>query len=158
MTETTGSLRWAVKDSFARYVAVVAAGTTETCAGASASADGTFRWPLGAVTRDDDRWVLEFTGSVHFVAHHGLLDVDLRDPELSLSQGSGILSIRAPETSSRIAIAAVSAPEGSSSDDDEDGWTTLAVHLTDAGVGVFGNVYPLGTELAPISARVTLDS
>lgn len=153
MTETTGAMRWAVKESFLRYVRVIAAGEIGVVGGASEDGSGAFEWPLGKSSRHGKGRELAFAGSVRFVAHGGFLDVDIRDPALRLSPGGGVLSVAGSEPSGRVEIATIGeATEGAY------GWPALVPRLTDAGVAFFGDVYPAGTELAPIGARVRLHS
>lgn len=141
---STGELRWAVKDSFLRYVRVIAAGTVE-CTGTQESPDGAFVWPLQAVVRDADALVLEFEGSVRFVAHGGFLDVDLAAPALRLGAESSELSIATP--TGRVVIATVADGDGAPSG-------LLTPRLTAEGGALFGGVYPADTEFAPLMARV----
>ncbi|MFT4306597.1 MAG: HtaA domain-containing protein [Microbacterium sp.] len=141
-----GELRWAVKDSFLRYVRVIAAGTVTVEGGASEQEDGGFSWPLRAVRREDGALLLEFAGSVRFQAHAGFLDVDLREPRLRLHEGGGELDIAPESAPERLTIATIDAAGDA-----------LVPRLSEAGVPVFGNVYAVGTELAPLLARVAVD-
>ncbi|MFT4051485.1 MAG: HtaA domain-containing protein [Microbacterium sp.] len=139
-----GELRWAVKDSFLRYVRVIAAGTVTVSGGAGEHAEGGFFWPLREARRDDDDLVLEFAGSVRFTAHAGFLDVELRDPQLRLGGALSALSVAAEAGEGRLTIATLVG----------EGGDALVPRLTEAGVPVFGDVYPAGTEFAPLTARV----
>jgi hypothetical protein len=88
--------------------------------GVTEDEDGQFVFALRAVQKGDD-WRLSFAGSVHFIAHHGLLDILIMDPELVIG------------------------PE-------------VPTQLVTAGVELFGNVYPEGTDMAPLRICVTPDS
>ncbi|MBR7833122.1 HtaA domain-containing protein [Actinospica durhamensis] len=150
-----GSLRWAVKTSFVHYVRMVAAGSVEVLDGAQASPDGVFEFPLSEASEGASGRVLRCAGAVRFSAHHGFLEVDLRDLELSLSANGGELSIAGPE-GGRTAIATTD-PLAPAAEPGLIRWTGLVPRLTEAGVEVFGNVYPAGTEMAPLEALVLLD-
>lgn len=150
-----GSLCWAVKPSFVRYVETIAAGSCEAVDGAERSDDGVFEFPLLEASKGDEGRRLCFGGRVHFSAHHGFLDVDLRELELSWAADGVELSIGTAQ-GGRVAIATADlvAPVSGSG---ELRWTGFAPRLTEAGVEVFGNVYPAGSELAPVDAVVLLD-
>jgi hypothetical protein len=144
------ALRWAVKSSFTRYVQVVAAGRCEAADGAEASADGAFTFPLLEAAQDDGGWWFSFGGSVRFSAHHGFLDVDLRGLELrSTADGTGLSIANAEGGRVTIATMEYAVPLN---DPGAPRWQGLVPRLTEAGVGVFGDVYPVGTELAPLDA------
>ncbi|MFT4259358.1 HtaA domain-containing protein [Microbacterium sp.] len=147
-----GELRWAVKDSFIRYVRVIAAGTTQLDDGAAEAADGAFTWPLASASRDDGQLDLRFSGSVRFTAHGGYLDVDLRDPWLLLSGDSGSLSISPAGGDGRLVIATMNPSAEAAADD------ALVPLLTAAGAELFGSVYATGTAFAPLTASIRLNS
>ena len=150
-----GSLRWAVKPSFVRYVRTIAAGSCEAVSGAQEDPDGTFVFPLAEASESTDGWVLSFGGSVRFSAHHGFLDVDLRDPVLAVAPGGAELSIATAE-GGRVVIATAD-PVAPAERAGPARWEGLVPRLTEAGVEVFGNAYPLGSELAPLDAFLLLD-
>ncbi|MER5184692.1 HtaA domain-containing protein [Streptomyces sp. NPDC002896] len=149
-----GSLRWAVKSSFVHYVRTIAAGTCEAVGGAEVDADGTFTFPLMGVAEDNGCQVLSFGGGARFFAHRGFLDVDLRGLELRFTQAGVDLTVEAaPGARVTIATAEPAVPV-------KDGglrWPGLVPCLTEAGAEIFGNVYPVGSELAPLDAVVLLD-
>ncbi|MFM9785990.1 HtaA domain-containing protein, partial [Streptomyces scabiei] len=73
------ALRWSVKDSFWNYV--TAAGG-EIAPGDGAGIDGTAAvFPLVAGTPAHES-PLRFHGSVRSTAHHGMLSITVRDPEI----------------------------------------------------------------------------
>jgi hypothetical protein len=150
-----GSLRWAVKPSFVHYVRVIAGGTCEAVDGAELDADGVFEFPLINASPTVDGSVLSFGGGVRFAAHHGFLDVVLRGLELTVTEGGGALAIAARADRVTIATVEPALPvEGAGLVR----WAALTPRLTEAGAEVFGNVYPVGSELAPLDAVVRLDS
>ena len=144
-----------MKTSFVRYVRTIAAGECEAVDGAQESSDGTYTFPLSEASESAGGWVLSFAGSVRFRAHHGFLDVDLREPVLTLTSDGAELSIATAE-GGRVLIATAdpAAPVRPAS---PVRWEGLVPRLTEAGAAVFGNVYPPGSELAPLDAAVLLD-
>lgn len=150
-----GSLRWAVKSSFVRYVETIAAGSREALDGAETSDDGVFEFPLLEASEGGEGRRLSFGGRVHFSAHHGFLDVDLRGLELSWAADSVELSIGTTQ-GGRVVIAAAD-PVVPVTGSGALRWTGLVPRLTEAGAEVFGNVYPPGSDLAPIDAVLLLD-
>lgn len=152
-----GALRWAVKDSFARYVRVIAAGTIST-AGATETADGAFEWPLASLERRGDSWTAVFSGTVRFQAHNGFLDVVLSDPVVHLdSNGEGTLAVIDAGSAESTTIVTLAGKSGHRGDDVDHSWATVETELTEAGALLFGSVYPAGTRLAPLSLEVAVD-
>lgn len=150
--ENGGSLAWAIRDSFLRYVTVIARGSFETD-GVELDARGRFVFPLRAAARDGDDWHFWFSGSVRLRAHGGLLDVRIVEPEIVLGLDGGIISTRA-ETG-LLPIAVLDAVQG-----EEDGfnrtWQLIPARLLESGVPLFGDVYPAETEMAPLSIGAAL--
>ncbi|BCY09713.1 HtaA domain-containing protein [Actinoplanes sp. L3-i22] len=139
MNPPPGILRWAVKTSFVRYVRVIAAGTVEVTGGAVLGADDVIEFPLVAAVRVPEGRELSFGGGVRFRAHHGALDVNLTGLRLVLRPDGGHLGIDG--------LVLATLPPG----------RELLPTLTEAGVAVFGNVYPAGTGLAPLDTAVPID-
>ena len=81
-------LRWAVRESLLRYVTVIAGGTCTVDGDAVAGEDGVFTFPLRSAVQEGDDWRLSFSGSVRFEAHHGLMDVLIKDPEVVVGPGA----------------------------------------------------------------------
>ncbi|MGW3313913.1 HtaA domain-containing protein [Streptomyces sp. NPDC001073] len=144
----TGALRWAVKDSFVRYVRTVA-GTCEATGQAELDSDGVFTFPAIGSEREADGEVFAFGGGARFHAHGGFLDIEFGALELWLTPGGGTLHVRTIDNE-RVALATTD-PAGSEEGD------PLVPRLTDAGAALFGNVYATGTELAPLSVITLLD-
>lgn len=144
----TGSMRWAVKSSFQHYVQAIARGTSTVIDGAELTAGGVFEFPLTEVGQDAGTRLLSFGGTVRFEAHHGFLDVTLSGLRLALSPDRGELSIAGP-ASDRITIATFTPPVPVD-DQGRAQWSGLVPYLTEDGSEVFGNVYPAGTEFAPL--------
>ncbi|MER5754597.1 HtaA domain-containing protein [Streptomyces sp. NPDC002088] len=152
-----GVLRWQVKSSFVHYVRAIAAGTCEAVDGAELDADGMFQFPLTEASRDGDGWSLHFGGGARFMAHHGFLDVELRELELTVTADArgGALGVLAAQ-GDRVTIATL-APAAPAEGNGVVRWPGLVPCLTDAGAELFGNVYPPGSDLAPLDALVLLD-
>ncbi|GAA2592431.1 hypothetical protein GCM10010435_84020 [Winogradskya consettensis] len=155
MSRQPGALRWAVKQSFVRYVRVLAAGTCETSGGAELHPGEVIEFPLLAAARAGGRWELNFAGGVRFIAHHGALDVTLSGLRLDLGPDGGSISIAVGDNRLTIASLPPSEPEER---DRSLRWQALLPSLTEAGVEVFGSVYAAGIELAPLDAAVPIDS
>lgn len=145
-----------MKPSFIRYVRTIAGGTCDAVDGAVERPDGSFEFPLRGTAKIDDGWALSFGGALRCSAHHGFLDVELRDLELRLRAGGGTLDI-ATEPDDRLTIATI-APTVPAQRGNLLSWLGIVGRLTEAGVPVFGNVYPAGTELAPLDAVLSLDA
>jgi hypothetical protein len=150
-----GSLHWAVKTSFVHYVRTVAAGSCEVVDGAEMNSAGAFEFPLLEASESDEGRALSFGGGVRFSAHHGFLVVDLRSLKLTLAAAGGELGIATEEGDS--VIIATMDPVTVVNDSGRVHWAGLVPRLTEAGVEVFGNVYPVGSEMAPLDAVVLLD-
>jgi hypothetical protein len=143
MSESIGRLRWAVKESFLDYVRGLSDGTIDTFDGCEVE-DGVFVF-AGESAGDGG---LSFTGGIQFTGFAGMLDVRLVDPMI---EGDGIdttvTALVGPKSiAARVAIATVESAgplRGGAA------WTATP-KLTFEGVRVFGDVYQVGTELAPL--------
>ncbi|MGO1543654.1 MAG: HtaA domain-containing protein [Gulosibacter sp.] len=161
-----GSLAWAIRDSFVRYVTVIAGGSI-SLDDVETDADGRFVFPLIAATQRDEDWHLSFGGAVRFTAHHGFLDVIVEAPEVLIGPNGGVLgTFTEDEDLPLLPLVEISATpiddEDTSALRDEElntRWDSLPTQLLSAGSTHFGNVYKEGEPMAPISLRVTaLDS
>jgi len=91
---TSGALDWGVKDTFRRYVLNGAAdGAVTPADGATANADGTFRFPAVGGTVDDatGRGTVRLGGSLRFSGHGGRLDLTLSGLRVEIGAGGGVL-------------------------------------------------------------------
>jgi hypothetical protein len=153
-----GSLTWAVRDSLMRYVTVIAGGSCEIDGPASIDDTGVFTFPLVRAAASDDGWRLLFAGSLHFTAHHGLLDIRIIDPEIVVGATSGALFART-NVDSREPTAIVELGTATPAQDgDVLVWDAVHSKLLDSAVEMFGTVYPAGTDMAPLGIRITIDS
>jgi len=121
----SGALIWGVKASFVAYVEAL--GAVDVVGPATRLDDGSFRFP-----GDHDGG--GYRGSVAFRAHHGAMDIVLRDPRLE-SAGLSVEYDDHGRRQGRIVIAGV------------DGERTV---LETDGAVVFDFTYPIGSELAPV--------
>ena len=143
MSDSIGRLRWAVKESFIDYVRGLSDGTIETFNGCEAE-DGIFVF-AGESAGDG---VLSFAGGIQFTGFAGMLDVRLVDPMI---EGDGVdktlTALVGPKSiAARAAIATI---EGAEPLRAGETWTGHP-RLTFEGVRIFGDVYEVGTELAPL--------
>lgn len=154
----TGRLEWAIRKSFVRYVTLIARGEYTIAGGATEGEDGQFAFPLRRAVQEGDDWRLSFVGSVHFVAHNGLLDVLIVDPELVVGPGGGVLATHVRGDADEL-IAMVVADAASPAVSRKDlVWQEVPTQLATAGAELLGNVYPKGTDMAPLGIRVQLDA
>ncbi|GAA1967805.1 HtaA domain-containing protein [Agromyces allii] len=152
------ALDWAVRDSLTTYVTKIARGGYTVDGGAVEREGGVFSFPLRRAVREGADWRFSFVGSVRFVAHGGLMDILIKDPEIVVGPDRGVLATHvADDPDELLAVVALAAalPEA-----DEAGltWSGVPTQLAPAAVDLFGTVYPAGTEMAPISIRIALDS
>ncbi|KQO97454.1 HtaA domain-containing protein [Leifsonia sp. Leaf264] len=157
-TATESALRWAVRDSLIRYVTVIAKGTHTVSGGAVEGDDGVFSFPLLRAVREGADWRMSFSGSVHFLAHNGLLDVLVTDPEIVIGPDGGVLATHIVGDPDE--LLAVVALEPAAHSETEAGlvWPEIGTQLAASAVDLFGTVYAAGTPMAPIGIRLTLDS
>ncbi|MFE4504134.1 HtaA domain-containing protein [Rhodococcus sp. NPDC056743] len=154
----TGRLVWAIRESFVRYVTLIARGEYTVAGGVTEGEDGQFVFPLRRAVQEGDDWRLSFGGSVHFVAHHGLLDVLIVDPELVVGPAGGVLATHVRgDADELIAMVATDAAFPAVS---RKGlvWQEVPTQLVTAGAALLGNVYPKGTDMASLGIRVQLDA
>jgi Htaa len=143
MNESIGRLRWAVKESFIDYVRKLSDGTIETFEGCEAD-DGAFVF-AGDSAGDGG---VSFSGGIHFKGFAGMLDVRLVDPMIEEDGVDKTLTalVGPKSIAARVAIATV---EGAGPLRAGQPWTATP-KLTFEGVRIFGDVYQVGTELAPL--------
>ncbi|MDT2005561.1 hypothetical protein FXW78_13850 [Rhodococcus opacus] len=154
----TGTLAWAVRGSLVRYVTLVARGECTIEGGVPEGEDGQFVFPLRRAVQEGDDWRLSFAGSVHFIAHHGLLDILIMDPELVIGPEGGVLATRISGDADEPIAVVSTGPASRAYSGGELVLPEVPTQLVTAGVELFGNVYPEGTDMAPLRVCVTLDS
>lgn len=144
MSSTHGALRWAVKESFIDYITGLSDGAVQTFDGCE-QVDGQFVFPRAA-SGDGG---IHFAGGVHFTGFAGMLDVRLVDVMI---EGEGadrrVTALVGPASiAARATIAEL--PDARPIEPGEE-WTATP-RLTFEGVRIFGDVYQVGTELAPMT-------
>ncbi|WP_092803875.1 HtaA domain-containing protein [Rhodococcus globerulus] len=154
----TGRLVWAIRESFVRYVTLIARGEYTIAGGVTEGEDGQFAFPLRRAVQEGDDWRLSFGGSVHFVAHHGLLDVLIVDPELVVGPGGGVLATHVRGDADELIAMVVTDAASPEFSWKELVWQDVPTKLATAGAELLGNVYPKGTDMASLAIRVQLDA
>lgn len=155
--DPTGTLAWAVRESLVRYITVVARGEYTVDGGVTECEGGQFVFALRRAVREDDDWRLSFAGSVHFTAHHGVLDILIKDPELVIGPQGGVLATHVSGDPDELIALATLGPASPTESGGQLVWPEVPTQLVSAGVELFGNVYPKGTDMAPLRLCVTLD-
>ncbi|MDT2003835.1 hypothetical protein FXW78_01430 [Rhodococcus opacus] len=154
-------LLWGVRSSFRGYVARSPGSRIAVGNGAGVSASDEFFFAPAveqenAVPFAQSTGTLRFTGSVHFVAHHGFLSVPIVDPWVEFDGADAVLSIAGTGSHShdaRVRIARVG-PGVAVWDAGAWCWPELPARLHEDGVEVFGGSYPVGAPLDPVRIRV----
>lgn len=148
-----GSLRWAVLESFLRYVTVIARGSVSVD-GVETDDEGRFVFPLRAMVRKDDEWHLSFGGSVRFTAHQGFLDVLIAAPEVIIGSASGGLATHTTDEDAPLRHLVEFGPV---KPETRNGivWQSVPTRLVSSAEQHFGDVYTAGHEMAPLS--ITLE-
>lgn len=170
-----GSITWGVRDEFRSYLASPASegGTMTTDGGATqAPGNGPFTFPVTGGSRDAAAGTVDVTstGSVHFLAHGGILDMLLSDVRIDIDGATAYL---VADMVSRAFIDTTTAGPLLTYDDvqlvelDLSGvtpavagstvtYSNVPTTLTTAGAPAFGGFYAAGTAFAPVSFTVEL--
>jgi hypothetical protein len=156
---TTPGLTWTLKDSLVSYVEAIDDGAVEPLAPASRSQAGFFfPWDGAAASGDlgGPDGDFPFLGAVRLTGHWGMLDVELREPRVTLTGGTGALLVRErgardpgrwlPFAHLAVEDPQQDAPDGAAS-------LTAAASLTGHGRLLLGGQYEVGTALSPL--RIT---
>ncbi|WP_157416383.1 HtaA domain-containing protein [Agromyces allii] len=150
-----GSLSWGVSERFVAYIGGPIANGSITVSGATRSG-GAFQFGQsgGDYNAGTGRGTAEYSGSVSFRGHGGLLDLTFADPVLRVtSPQSGVLSVAV--NGSRVDLASVDL--GAASTSVQNGATRFAnapVSLLATGVSAFDGFYGAGQVLAPLTAVI----
>ncbi|MFF8817330.1 HtaA domain-containing protein [Leucobacter sp. NPDC015123] len=145
-------LRWGVKERFRNYISGSIAGGEWVTEGGVTYETPQFTWPsgTGGVREDLSGGAVTFPGSIHFTGHGGLMQLDLRNPqivftspktaelvlEMAASDVEGGELVFEPVTAANIDIAGAHTGDGSSYLIE-----AAPVHLTEAGAAAFNNKY-----------------
>ncbi|MDO7883405.1 HtaA domain-containing protein [Salinibacterium soli] len=153
-----GSLRWGVKSSFRSYVTGGIAQGAITTSGAGVdggefvfgqSTGGSFSPATGTGTSN-------YSGSVRFTGHSGLLDLTLANPVVSIQSSSTAMLLVSVDGGAPVPFATLDLSAGSySTAGNAVGWSGVPASLTSAGASAFSldgaNFYAPGTALDPVS-------
>lgn len=145
---------WALKRSFVEYIAGMRDGRMSLEGEAALTSTQEFYFPFRSTQRGNGDWVSSFSGGLRFVAHHGLLSVAIRNPQLRVAGEFGSLLIDGPDGRVEIAHLTMTEP---TRDGDVLMWRCDDVRLSPSAVELFGGSYDAGEPLAPITARVPIN-
>lgn len=148
-------MSWGIKRSFTQYIEAMPDGRRGAGHGATEMPDGTFFFELADAANFDPQTrqgILKYQGDVRYKAHQGMLFVMIVDPWLEFNGDSVELSIvdaeRWPDTDRRMVLATLEADEAGGAL--PPGWEQMDALLSQAGVNMFNDVYPLGDPLEPV--------
>ena len=150
MSASSGRLCWAVKDSFLDYVRGLSDGAIDLLNGCQEAGES-FTFPRESVEGNAQL----FSGGIRFTGFAGMLDVRLVDLMIEGEERERTLSaLVGPESiAARVTIATVESSDPLTADKPWSG----APRLTFEGTRVFGDVYPVGTELAQLTVEPSVD-
>ncbi len=161
-----GALVWGVREAFRNYIlSPVAGGSITPSAGATANSAGefVFPWDGNLDNFDGSNGVLQFVGSVNFTGHHGVLDLNLTNPALSISNGTGSLYVDSAAGASSRAVSPLAGKteivkfaKASVTELKSGGFSIEAsgAKLTDAGAQLLENYLESGADMDNASAVV----
>ncbi|MGO2140989.1 MAG: HtaA domain-containing protein [Leucobacter sp.] len=151
-TTDGAELRWGVKERFRNYISGSIANGEWITEGGVTYETPLFTWPSGAgsVREDLSGGAVTFPGKIHFTGHSGLMQLDLKDPqivftgpetaelviEMAASDVEGGELVFEPVVAANIDIAGADTGDGSSYSIE-----AAPVHLTEAGAAAFNNKY-----------------
>jgi hypothetical protein len=161
---TDATLSWGFKESFRAYIDGDIANGEWTTAGGATYETPEFSWSDGTGHFDPETGVgyVQFTGSVRFTGHEGLLDTTIADPALSITPDGGalILDVSGPSMEGeQIDAQDVSFVELTGPDVSADGARATVESdtvLTAEGEAAFPD-YQAGTAFDPIAVDLKLD-
>lgn len=143
-------LRWAIRSSFRDYVKALPDGREVLSDGAVDLADGRIAFPGSIGSQDGSPRRYVFGGSVTFTGHGGLLDVELRAPQIELVTGGRSTVTVLDRATQRWAIAAFTEWR-----DVDKGLQVAAPRLTWTGATALGGVYEAGDHLDPFEISLS---
>ncbi len=149
MTSPT-KLNWGIKESLLSYIESLDDGTIELESPARREGTG-FAFSLAPNRTDFDEekfyGLLQFEGAVHMSGYHGAMNITIRDPQLIIKSGQGVLSVEVESVFSGKRfdpIAVVKRVDGVET-------PTFITRLTSEGQMLFGPQYSPGQELSPFT-------
>ncbi|MFK4731617.1 HtaA domain-containing protein [Agromyces mediolanus] len=153
---SSGSLSWGIADAFRSYVVGPIARGSITVGSGATQAGGAFQFGQsgGSFTAARGTGTAEYSGSVRFTGHGGILDLTFSNPTLRVTSAtSGVLELTA--NGSRIDFATVDL--GAAAKSTVGGATRFAgapATLTAAGADAFQGYYGTGKALDPITVVI----
>lgn len=149
-------LAWGIKRSFVSYIQRAVDGQITVKEGAAVTAEKDFYFPVERIRSNDHQLLVIFGGAVQFQAHWGLLSIKLQTPRLLVRGETAELAV-SDQQGGWLHLAHLTLPTPA---DDSGGliWVVDKISLTHAGVGVFGDTYPEGELLDPLTFRIPVPS
>lgn len=172
-TVVAGEADWGVKASFRSYVTgPIAHGTVTPGGGATANADGSFRFQPATGTYDSATGAITSAlgGSVRFTGHDGQLDLNISDIRVQRGAGAAAGQLVADVESRELGSADVQIfPDVTFADLDFAGvapsnsgqtstWAGVPATLTESGADAFAGFYTAGTELDPVTLSLQVEA
>ncbi|SDS27464.1 HtaA domain-containing protein [Corynebacterium timonense] len=160
---TSANAEWGVRQSFRTYIrGTIARGGWELSNVGDADKKFQFSGNSGAVDPGARSGSILFPGSIRFTGHSGILDTRFSNIEITFNGTTGSLIANVssndvegrPHEYGRVALADLSFTQLDVSDSAVSGSATTA--LTAVGAEAFGQFYPVGDPLDPISFTATL--
>jgi hypothetical protein len=160
---TDATLTWGFKESFRAYIDGSIANGEWTVSNGAVYATPSFSWPGGTGRYDPATGTgyIDFTGSVRFTGHDGVLDTTIENPTLVLDGATGTLWLDvtgvtmdgAMVDTDDVPFVALSSVEVTG----EDAARTLdaGTALTEDGAAAFPN-YPAGEAFDPVAVSMTV--
>jgi LPXTG-motif cell wall-anchored protein len=139
------TISWGVKQSFVSYInGPIAKG----------SVSGGWGSGSGAYNTEADKGLVNYSGSIHYTGHSGILDITLSNPSIQVNSANSATLYVTASGSGRIAMATLSLPDATQSSTSIS-WSNASASLTTAGSRLFSYqnnaFYPAGTALDPVS-------
>lgn len=155
--------QWGIRQSFRTYIrGNIAKGAWELKGVGDNGSAFTYTGDSGAVDTAERSGTILYPGSIRFTGHDGILDTRFSNMEIQFHGNSGQIVLNATSNSTdgqpndygRVAIANLSLTSLDISDSAVSG--TAEATLTDVGAEAFGQFYPAGDPLDPISFSAQL--
>lgn len=164
-TVSDASLVWGFKENFRAYIDGSIANGEWTTDGEASYATPVFTWANGSGGADDDALDVQFSGSVRFTGHGGVLDTTIANPRVVIDGDRAVLLLDVhgttqagdPVEQTGVEFAELDLDGATRTDDGE--LRTLAdvpATLTAAGAAAFGT-YPEGEALDPLTITETVE-
>lgn len=162
-TVSDATLDWGFKESFRAYLDSEIANGGWTTADDATYETPDFQWTggTGRYNPEDGTGYLEFTGSVHFTGHDGLLDTTIKDPFIRFDGDSAVLllDVSGPTMDgtpfSRDDVEFVALPSVEVAGGDAVRTVDATTELTEDGAVAFPN-YAAGEAFDPVAISMTV--